>query len=235
MALEPGARRCYAGTMNMMASSNDEPLDELRPRLVRAMLPHVAFDGWTPQAVAAGAADAGIDPDIAAIAFDSPAAMVSAYIALADADMVAALAAANIGALKVRERITLALRTRLDQAAPHREAVRRALAVLALPANLPLAALTLWHTADAMWHAAGDTATDFNHYTKRMTLGAVYSACLLYWLDDESEGSTATHAFIDRRIDGVMRFEKLKGQLKRGSGNAPSLARFLGRLRYPAV
>jgi ubiquinone biosynthesis protein COQ9 len=235
MPLEVAARHCYAAPMNSTSAPIDEPLDELRPRLVRAMLPHVAFDGWTPRAVAAGALDAGIDPDIAAIAFESPAAMVSAYIALADADMVAALDAANIGALKVRERITLALRTRLDQAAPHREAVRRALAVLALPANLPLAARTLWHTADAMWHAAGDTATDFNHYTKRMTLGAVYSACLLYWLDDESDGSTATHAFIDRRIDGVMRFEKLKGQLKRGSGNAPSLARFLGRLRYPAV
>ena len=215
--------------------TQDLTLDELRPRLVRAMLPHVAFDGWTAKAVATGALDAGIDPDIAAIMFESPAVMVEAYIALADADMLAALEVANIGALKVRERITLALRTRLDQATPHREAVRRALAVLALPGNLPLAAKTLWHTADTMWRAAGDTATDFNHYTKRMTLGAVYSACLLYWLDDDSEGGAATHDFIDRRIDNVMRFEKFKGQFKGRGEGGPSLARFLGRLRYPAV
>lgn len=218
----------------------DFTLDELRPHLVRAMLPHVAFDGWSAKAVTAGALDAGIDPDIAAIAFETPMAMVAAYIALADADMLTALDKANIGALKIRERIALALRVRLDQATPHREAVRRALAVLALPGNLPLAAKTLWHTADAIWRAAGDTATDFNHYTKRMTLGAVYSACLLYWLDDDSPDVGATHDFIDRRIDNVMRFEKFKGQFKRRGGAAadgggPSLARFLGRLRYPAV
>ncbi|MGL4540888.1 MAG: COQ9 family protein [Polymorphobacter sp.] len=221
--------------MTISQPAPDETLDELRPRLIAAMLPHVAFDGWTPAAVTAGAADAGIDLDIARIAFESPAAMVAAYIALADAEMLAALAAANIGALKVRARITLALHTRLAQAAPHREAVRRALAILALPGNLPLAAKTLWQTADTMWRAAGDTATDFNHYTKRMILGAVYSACLLYWLDDDSEDMSATEAFIERRIAGVMRFEKFKGQFKARTVGGPSLARFLGRLRYPAV
>jgi len=213
----------------------DETLDELRPRLIAAMLPHIAFDGWTAKAVAAGADDAGIDPDIAAIAFTDPAAMVTASIALADAQMLAALEAANITSRKIRERITLALVTRFEQAAPNREAIRRGLAVLALPANLPLAAKTLWHTADSMWRAAGDTATDFNHYTKRLTLGAVYSATLLYWLDDDSENMANTRAFIDRRIEGVMRFEKFKHQFNARTEHTPSLARFLGRLRYPAV
>ena len=93
----------------------------------------------------------------------------------------------------------------------------------------------LQRTTNPAVFAAGDAATDVNHYTKRMTLGAVYSACLLYWLDDDSEGGAATHAFIDRRIDNVMRFEKFKGQFKGRGEGGPSLARFLGRLRYPAV
>lgn len=215
--------------------TQDLTLDEIRPLLVAAMLPHVAFDGWGKAAVAAGAADAGIDPDIAAIAFTSPAAMVDAYTALADARMAAAVDAAGIASMKVRERITLCVRTRLEQAATEAEAVRRALGVLAMPQNLALSARTLWRTADAMWRAAGDTATDYNHYTKRIILGGVYSACLLYWLDDDSEGQAATWAFLDRRIAGVMRFEKAKARFTARTGDGPSLVRFLGRLRYPAV
>lgn len=214
---------------------DDPTLDELRPLLIDAMLTHVPFDGWSETALRAAADDAGIDIDLARIAFTGPADMVDAYTALADARMTAALAAQGIGSMKVRERIRLAVRTRLEQAQPHREAVRRALAVLAMPSNAALGARILWRTADAMWRAAGDTATDFNHYTKRMILGGVYSTTLLVWLDDASEDSAATWAFLDRRIEGVMRFEKVKAQLGKRLENRPSLVRFLGRLRYPAV
>jgi ubiquinone biosynthesis protein COQ9 len=115
---------------------------------------------------------------------------------------------------------------------PAREAVRRALAILAMPQNVPLALRIGWRTADLMWRIAGDTSTDFNHYTKRMTLGAVYGSTLLVWLDDQSDGWTETAAFLDRRIDDVMRFEKFKGEW-RGSSERLSVSRFLGRLRYP--
>jgi ubiquinone biosynthesis protein COQ9 len=215
--------------------SQDLTLDELRPLLIAAMLPHVAFDGWTAAAVAAGATDAHIDPEIAKIAFAGPAAMVDAYTALADARMLASVEAAGIAAMKVRARITLCVRTRLEQAEGEREAVRRTLGVLAMPQNLALSARTLWRTADTMWRAAGDTATDYNHYTKRIILGVVYSACLLYWLDDDSDGHAATWAFLDRRIAGVINFETAKAKFTARTGDGPSLARFLGRLRYPAV
>ena len=115
---------------------------------------------------------------------------------------------------------------------PAREAVRRGLAILAMPQNLPLALRISWRTADLMWRIAGDTSTDFNHYTKRMTLGAVYGSTLLVWLDDQSEGWNDTAAFLDRRIDDVMRFERFKADW-RGSSEHLSLSRFLGRLRYP--
>lgn len=211
----------------------DVPLAELRPRLVAAMLPNVPFDGWSAAARDAGADAEGIDRDIAAMALPDAASMVEAYIARADALMVAAMAGADT--MKVRDRIRLALRTRLEAAGDDREAVRRALAVMAMPNNAALGVRTLWRTADAMWRAAGDTATDFSHYSKRAILGGVYSASLLYWLDDESEGHEATWAFIDRRIDGVMKFEKTKAKAVAALAFVPNPARFLGRLRYPAV
>ena len=214
----------------------DETLDELRARLIAAMLPHVAFDGWTTATVRAGARDAGIDPDIAALAFPGGAgAMVVAYTALADERMAAAVAAAGIDTMKIRARITLCVRTRLEQATGEREAVRRALAVLALPGNLGLSAKTLWRTADSMWRAAGDTSTDYNHYTKRLTLGAVYSATLLYWLNDDSADQADSWAFLERRVDGIMQFEKLKARVTAATANLPDPVRFLGRLRYPSV
>ncbi|MEY2883584.1 MAG: hypothetical protein RL490_1308 [Pseudomonadota bacterium] len=215
--------------------TEDIPLADLRPRLVAAMLPNVPFDGWSAEARDLAADAEGVDRDIAALALPDAATMVDAFTARADAMMAEAMQAAGAGTMKVRDRIRLALTTRFDQAAADREAVRRAIAVLAQPQHAALAARTLWRTADAMWRAAGDTATDFNHYSKRTILGGVYSASLLYWLDDDSDDAAATRAFIDRRIDGIMRFEKTKAKLTGALAKLPDPARFLGRLRYPAV
>ena len=220
-------------TSNAPATPADLPLAELRPRLVAAMLPDVPFDGWTALARDAAADAQGVDRDIAAMALPDAAAMVDAYIAHADTLMVAAMG--DVSGLKVRDRIRLALRSRLEAASADREAVRRALAVLAQPQHAGLAARSLWRTADTMWRAAGDSATDFNHYSKRAILGAVYSASLLYWLDDDSDDHEATWAFIDRRIDSIMKFEKTKASAKKAMAWVPNPARFLGRLRYPAV
>jgi ubiquinone biosynthesis protein COQ9 len=116
---------------------------------------------------------------------------------------------------------------------PGREAVRRALAILAMPQNLPLGLRISWRSVDLMWRIAGDTSTDFNHYTKRMTLGAVYGSTLLVWLDDQSEGWSETAAFLDRRIDDVMKIEKFKAEWRGSADQRLSVSRFLGRLRYP--
>ncbi len=227
-ALEAGRRSRYIRGM-----IEDLPLAELRPRLVAAMLPNVPFDGWTAACRDLAADSAGIDRDIAAIALPDAVAMVDAYMLRADALMADAMA--NAHNMKVRDRIRLALRSRLEAASADREAVRRALAILMLPQNAGLSLRSLWRTADAMWRAAGDTATDFNHYSKRAILGSVYSASLLYWLDDDSDGHEATWAFIDRRIDGIMKFEKTKARVQDAMAKLPDPARFLGRLRYPAV
>jgi ubiquinone biosynthesis protein COQ9 len=209
-------------------------LDELRPVLVEALLPNVPFEGWTTKALDAAADAAGVPRERARLAFPGGEAdMIAAYIDKADRDMRAELERLDVGAMKVRDRIATAIRVRLAQARPHKEAERRAVAVLAKPRHAALSARSLWSTADAMWRAAGDTATDFNHYSKRLSLGAVYASTLLCWLQDESEGDADTLAFLDRRIDDVMRVEKAKHRLREASRDRPRLSRFLGRLRYP--
>lgn len=209
----------------------DIPIADLAPRLVEAMLPHVPYDGWSATALAAAARETGIDPDIAALALPDAPAMLTVWTAQVNAKMAAAMAAS--GNMKIRDRIRMALVTRLETG--DREVTRRALNLLAQPQHAVLSARLLWQAADAMWRAAGDTATDYNHYTKRLILSGIYSATLLHWTQDDSADFAATRAFIDRRIDGVMRFEKAKAKLTGITDKFPDPARFFGRLRYPAV
>jgi ubiquinone biosynthesis protein COQ9 len=163
----------------------------------------------------------------------SQAAMIDLYIEEVDRAEEAWFTPERLAGMKIREKIRSLVWRRLEIMGPAREAVRRALAILAMPQNLPLALRISWRTADRMWRIAGDTSTDFNHYTKRMTLGAVYGSTLLVWLDDDSEGWRETAAFLDRRIDDVMKIEKLKAEWRGSSERRLSPSRFFGRLRYP--
>jgi ubiquinone biosynthesis protein COQ9 len=209
------------------------PLEQLRRELAIPVGENAVFDGWTKAAVDSAARQLGIDPVKARLAMPKgQAAMIDLYIQEVDRALEAWFTPKRLSGLKIREKIRALVWRRLEIMGPAREAVRRALAILAMPQNLPLALRISWRTADVMWRIAGDTSTDFNHYTKRMTLGAVYASTLLVWLDDQSEGWTDTAAFLDRRIDDVMKFEKLKAEW-RGSSDRLSLSRFLGRLRYP--
>ncbi|MGN6590779.1 MAG: COQ9 family protein [Sphingomicrobium sp.] len=209
------------------------PLEQLRRRIALAVGENAVFDGWTRSAVDSAAAQLGVDPVQARLAMPkTQAAMVDLYIQEVDRALAAWFTPERMKGMKIREKIRSLIWHRLETMGPAREAVRRGLAILAMPQNLPLALRISWRSADLMWRLAGDTSTDFNHYTKRMTLGAVYGSTLLAWLDDQSEGWADTAAFLDRRIDDVMRFEKLKADW-RGSSEHLSLSRFLARLRYP--
>jgi ubiquinone biosynthesis protein COQ9 len=210
------------------------PLEQLRRRLALAVGENAVFDGWTQKAVDSAAGQLGIDPLQARLAMPKgQAAIIDCYIQEVDRALDAWFTPERLAGLKIREKIRALVWRRLEIMAPAREAVRRALAILAMPQNVPLALRIGWRTADVMWRIAGDTSTDFNHYTKRITLGAVYGSTLLVWLDDHSEGMIDTAAFLDRRIDDVMRFEKWKAEWRGSSERRLSPARFLGRLRYP--
>jgi len=208
------------------------PLQKIRERLALAVGENAVFDGWTKAAIESAAGRHGVDSAQARLAFPkTQAGMIDAYIEAVDRAMAGRLPPEKLQGMKIREKIRSLIWTRLEIMAPAREAVRRALAILALPQNLPLAMRIGWRTADLMWRLAGDTSTDYNHYTKRITLGAVYASTLLVWLDDESEGWRETSAFLDRRIENVMQFERWKAGWR--SQEHFSVSRFLGRLRYP--
>ena len=214
--------------------TDPSPLEKLRRQLALAVGENAVFDGWTQAAVDSAAQQLGIDPVQARLAMPkSQAALIDTYIQQVDRELEASFTSEQLAAMKIRKKIRELVWRRLEIMGAAREAVRRALAILAMPQNVPLALRISWRTADHMWRIAGDTSTDFNHYTKRRTLGAVYASTLLAWLDDQSEGWADTAAFLDRRIDDVMKFEKLKAEWRGSSGERLSLSRFLGRLRYP--
>jgi ubiquinone biosynthesis protein COQ9 len=209
------------------------PLELLRRELALPTGENAVFDGWTRKAVDSAAQQLGIDPVKARLAMPKgQAELIDLYIQEVDRALAAYFTPERLSGMKIREKIRSLVWRRLEIMGPAREAVRRALAILSMPQNLPLALRISWRSADLMWRIAGDTSTDFNHYTKRITLGAVYGSTQLVWLDDRSEGWLDTAAFLDRRIDDVMKFEKLKAEW-RSSAERPSLTRFLGRLRYP--
>ena len=217
-------------------AANDPTLDELRALLAPAIASNAAFDGWGDAARDMAASGENVDADIARLAFPGGAVdMIDAWFAHIDRQMLEAVPASELATMKIRGKITALVEARLAAAAPDREALRRALAVLALPQNVAAAAKLGWRTADLIWRLAGDTATDYNHYTKRAMLLAVYGATVTVFLDDESDGFADTRAFLSRRIEGIMRFEKAKAQFLARTEHRPSLTRFLGRLRYPAV
>jgi ubiquinone biosynthesis protein COQ9 len=216
-----------------MIAPADMTLDELREALARSLPAHAVFEGWSDGALAEAAAELGVPADRAALCFPKgPVDMVDAWFASIDRDMAERLAAEGVGALKIRDRVRAAVLARIEIAARHPDALRRALIALARPAHAGHAARLAWRAADAMWRAIGDTSSDFAWYSKRATLSALYTATLLAWMDDDSGHAADTRAFLDRRIDDVMRFERFKARIKPDPDRHFSPARFLGRLRY---
>ncbi|HSE75797.1 MAG TPA: COQ9 family protein [Dongiaceae bacterium] len=206
--------------------------DADRLALLEATLSHAAFDGWSQKAFDAGARDAGIPADRALNAFPGGLAeLLAFYHEVEDAAMLEAMARANVSEMRVRDRIAFAVRARLQRNTRHREAIKSACSFLAMPHNAALALRLLYRTVDAMWYGAGDNATDFNFYTKRGLLAGVYSATVLYWLNDKSALSADTWSFLDRRIDEVMQVPKLLGKVSAITSRFPNPFRVAQRMR----
>jgi ubiquinone biosynthesis protein COQ9 len=216
-----------------MIAPIDMTLDELRAELAARLPAHAVFEGWTEAALAGAADELGVPADRAALCFPGGAIeMIDTWFAAIDLKMTESLAAQDVDSMKIRDRIRAAVLARLDEASRYPDALRRAMAILARPDHAACAARLGWRAADRMWRAVGDSSTDIAWYTKRTTLAAVYAATLMAWMDDDSEGFADTRAFLDRRIEDVMKIEKLKAQFRPQPGRTFSTARFLGRLRY---
>ena len=188
-----------------------------RDAAIEAMLPQVPFDGWTFRALRAGLTDIGMPADEAELLFPgrprtAAAEMIAVFCDLADRKMIAASAALTEARVSGRVKAIIALRLRMNQ--PHKEAIRRAASVLALPGNARTAAAIMARTVDAIWQAAGDRSADFNWYTKRATLTAVYGSTMLFWLRDNSGDDSDTMAFVERRLRGVGRIGRFTAQIE---------------------
>lgn len=202
--------------------------DSERAALVEAMLPDVPFDGWSHPALRAAARRVGIAPGEALALFPGGAAdLVACFSRWADRRMFERLDSLPLDGLRIPQRIALAIGLRLEILEPWREAVRRALVVLALPQHAPLALTLLYETVDGIWYAAGDHATDFSFYTKRATLAAIYAATVLYWLEDRSPGAVDTRAFLERRLADVARFGRARRRLAEVALALPNPLRLL--------
>lgn len=187
--------------------------DATKDRVLYAALAHVPFDGWSDQSFRAAVMDAGVPEGVARALFPRGGVdLALAYHARGDAEMVTRLQAMDFADIRFRDRIALAIRTRLDLA--DRELVRRGTTLFSLPHHAADGARAVWGTVDNIWTTLGDTSEDLNWYTKRATLSGVYGATVLFWLGDDSPDHHATWEFLDRRIDEVMQFEKLKASVR---------------------
>jgi len=217
--------------------SERDHLNETRARLLAAALPHVPFDGWSAATLEAAMADAGLEAGLARLAL--PRGVVDLALEhhrQGDEEMQRRAAELDLSALRYSARVAALVRLRLEVAGG-REVVRRGVTFFALPAHAADGAAAIWRTADRIWETLGDSSRDINWYSKRMILSGVYSSTLLYWLGDDSPGHRATWEFLDRRIEEVMTFERLKGRLRdsplcRGLMRGPG--RLLERVRAPA-
>jgi len=211
-------------------------MTESREKLLDAALSHVPFDGWSETTFAAAIAESRVAPGLARATCPRGAVdLAIAYHKRGDARMAERLAQADLSAMRFRDRIAAAVRFRLE-AVEDRELVRRGMALFALPQYAPDGARLIWETADLIWRSLGDSSDDINWYTKRATLSGVYSATVLYWLGDDSNGHGATWDFLDRRIEEVMKFEQFKANMRANPGLMRLLKGpldVLGRIRAP--
>ncbi|PKU26299.1 COQ9 family protein [Telmatospirillum siberiense] len=211
--------------------SNAEKWRDLRDQLVLATLDQVPFEGWSPRALQEAAKDLALDPTIAERLFPGGALeAIDHFTDLADRRLLEVAAANDLAGMRRSERIRWLIRQRIEAWAGHRESVRRAVTFLTLPTHGHIAARSSWRTADTIWYASGDAATDFSYYTKRATVAAVYTGTLLYWLQDDSEDFADSWAFLDRRLADALKVTRLRTTVEKRLGQLPNPVRlFLTR------
>lgn len=211
------AKKNQAKKTAQTASPREKTKAPPQDKILEAILPDVAFDGWDMSLLARADHRLGLAEGTAAKAFpDGALGLVLHFSDWANRQMLEKMTAKKIADMRVRDKIALGVRARLEALAPHKQALSAALAYLAPPPrNLYLPRL-VWRTADELWRRAGDTSTDYNHYTKRILLSGVITSTTLYWLNDGSKGNEKTWEFLSRRIDNVLKVgQKLGGLLKK--------------------
>ena len=221
--------------MSEHSETRDDPpptrAEAARAAILAEALPEAAFEGWSQATLDRAAQAAGYsEGEVQLYCPGGVLDLIESWSRTADED--ARLAIAHSGANRIRDKVTQGVLLRLEQYAGEEEAAARARARLLLPDGLDRGARLLWSTSDMIWRAIGDTSTGANFYSKRAILSGVYASTLAVWLDERDPDKPDTRAFLDRRIDNVMQFEKVKGQWRKATANLPDFAALASTLRY---
>ncbi len=211
------------------ALQEEDPIRKLQREILDAALPHICFEGWTRDVLARAAADLGYPEAEAERAFPrGPVDAILAHAAIADADMEAEMQTLDLADMRTRDKIAIAIRVRLESQMANRDAIAKGMRFLADPRYAADGAKSLAETVDTVWRIAGDTSTDFNYYTKRGLLAGVYSATLVYWLNDNSEDQRKTWEFLNGRIADILRFGQATAGLGKTADRLPNPFRLCG-------
>ena len=191
-------------------------------RLLLASLPHVAENGWVESAFMAGAAELGVERVLIQRFFPGgPREIATHFSDWADRQMEKTLLQEDLGTLKLRKRVALALRVRFQALGKYRDAVRSSISFSMMPQNALVGISCMFTTVDKIWYSVGDQSTDFSYYTKRTILAGVVSSATLYWLNDQSDDFNDTLNFIDRLLEKVMQIPKIRGRLEKVVARPP--------------
>lgn len=216
-----------------MSKHKSNPSEQARRALLDAALNIAPFEGWNSNLMKEAASEAGLPKGADELYFPGgPLELIDYWNEICDQTVEKDLKKLDLTTMRIRDRVTAGVLSRLYAIGPHEEAARRAIARTALPDGLSLSPKILWRAADTIWRGIGDTSTDFNFYTKRTTLSAVISTSLAAWLADQDPDKEKARAFLDARIENVMQFEKAKFQVKKGLNNMPDPVEILGKLRH---
>ncbi|NNC37069.1 MAG: COQ9 family protein [Acidimicrobiales bacterium] len=216
-----------------MIKKDENPSEIARRRLLAAALELAPFEGWNSKMMREAVADAGLPKGADELYFPGgPLELIDYWNEVCDQTVTNDLEKLDQSKMRIRDKVTAGVLSRMYAIGPHEEAARRAIARTALPDGLSLSPKVLWRAADTIWRGIGDTSTDFNYYTKRTTLSAVISTSIAAWLADQDPDKEKARAFLDARIENVMQFEKAKFQVKKGLKNMPDPAAVLGKMRH---
>jgi ubiquinone biosynthesis protein COQ9 len=213
--------------------SNETPAGDWADRMEQAVLDaaiqRAPVFGWNSRLVRAACEAEGLSRGDEELLLPNGARDLAALLSRRhDATALETLKATPAETLKIRERIARGVSSRIEAGADHPEAARRCAAFLALPVNADLGLSLAWESADGIWRWAGDTATDWNHYSKRAILSGILIPALTLRLFD---GKDAADAFVAARIENVMTFEKWKAG-KDFEAPLRKVTDVLARLRY---
>jgi ubiquinone biosynthesis protein COQ9 len=204
---------------------------QLRKDLIRAMLTHVPFDGWTWEAMEQGAVNINFERKKTSslrikmfkdLFKNGPIDFIDIFSEIIDLEVKENYNLIELKPERVPEKIKKIIMIRLNLCQRYKEAVRSSISLTAMPVNARASLKILYRTCNSIWRIAGDKSTDFSFYTRRISLAAVYTSTLLFWLNDNSNNNIETEFFLERRLKDISKISSLKKpiyNLKKSTNN----------------